>query len=107
MARAAARPPGRRRRRRRSDIYDDERYPRRQLLPPINLLDHRLPIMGVGLVLITAALTNWLTSHLNILSGLRATVVEAVGVGVYLALAVFVIVGFWRPSAVGPLLVKK
>ncbi|MEE8115732.1 MAG: hypothetical protein V3T28_01385, partial [Gemmatimonadales bacterium] len=50
------------------------------------LVEHRLPLAGVGLVLLAAALVNWVTGQINILSGLRESFVGATGIGVFVAI---------------------
>ncbi len=75
MARTVVRP----RRKQRSSSGSSSRRP----LLGNALREHRLPLAGVGLVLLAAALVNWVTGQISILDGLRESFVGAAGIGVF------------------------
>ena len=61
----------------------------------------RLPFFGVAAVLLTAGVVNWLTGQINVAADVRTSVVEAVGVGVFLAPALFVLGVLWLLAGAG------
>ena len=61
----------------------------------------RLPFFGMAAVLLTAGVVNWLTGQINVAAAVRTSVVEAVGVGVFLAPALFVLGVLWLLAGAG------
>ena len=74
------------------------------------MAEHRLPLAGVGLVLLAAALVNWVTGQINILGGLRESFVGAVGIGVFVVIGVSILAGMWflaGARSIGPRSVRR
>jgi S-DNA-T family DNA segregation ATPase FtsK/SpoIIIE len=61
----------------------------------IDLTQQRLPLAGVGLVLLAALLVNWTTGGFNLLSGAREAFVGALGVGVFVVIGSGLLAGLW------------
>ena len=55
----------------------------------------RLPLAGTVCVLASAALIHWTVSNTDVLTGLRASAVEAIGIGVFLIIGLVLVGGFW------------
>ena len=61
----------------------------------IDLTQQRLPLAGVGLVLIAALLINWTTGGFGLLGEAREAFVGALGVGVFVVIGSGLLVGLW------------
>jgi len=57
----------------------------------------------VALVLVAAALVNWVMGQIDILTGVRESFVGALGVGVFFVLGLIVLVGLWLLAGAHPL----
>ncbi len=54
-----------------------------------------LPILGVICVLGAAALINWVVAPLGVIGAVRESAIEAIGAGIFLVIALVMIVGLW------------
>ena len=86
MARSAARSRGRSRK---------AATPGFRLYRQFDLAEQRLPLAGVGLVLIAALLVNWTMGGFGLLDGVREAVVGALGVGVFVVIGSGLLAGLW------------